>query len=103
MEKVDPRLFKVWSLAFRTWSFVVMIFGSLAALVGAAMTVAALIPSVHAKLNLSFWGGIFIAVMGVLVAMTGSRGMRIRKQEDLAADMDQTAKDRDRFENWINR
>jgi membrane protein implicated in regulation of membrane protease activity len=103
METSDARLFKLWSVGFRTLSFGVVVLGALATLFGAGIAVVASVSRGASTPGLSFGSGVLFSAAGVVFVMIGNRGRKIRRREDLVAEIDQTAKDRDKLEQLINR
>ncbi|SRR5579871_851881 len=95
--------FRLWSLGFRALSLGVLVLGALAALVGAITVALAFFPRAASIPGVSFGRGVFFMIVGVLFVVIGARGIRIRTRDDIVADFEQTASDRDRLERWINR
>ena|ERR1700758_445679 len=102
MEQSDPLVFRLWSLGFRALALGLLVLGTLVAVVGALVFAVALIRGLPSSSHMSIGEGAIMLIGGMLFAEIGRRGLKIRSRKDLDADIEQTAKDRDRLEQWIN-
>ena len=85
---------KLWLIAFRILSLWCFIISSAGALVAA---VSAFMPGASVAISL------FAAVMAVLIALAGKKGLKIRSRDDIDREISALRDRRDRFESWINR
>jgi hypothetical protein len=103
MESTDPLLVRLWVLAFRTLCLGALLTGALAMVVGVIVAASALLPRTQPSPSLSIGYGVVSIALGIIFAVIGVSGLKMRTRLDVDAEISKTSSDRDMLERWINR